>query len=137
MEVDGNPDNIPQLDGCGKKEVSSDDEEDEDESAAEEEDREGDGDDDDEEECTDDNDNNDEVCCPEDQCDCLPPESCHNLGHLLWYTEQQPLTPDEPPNNDCSLCSRSMEPGEAVQACTYCHFAKCSECIRGAAMGQD
>ena len=41
VEVDGNPDNIPQLDGCGKKEVSSDDEDDEDESAATEEEMEG------------------------------------------------------------------------------------------------
>ena len=152
--VDGSPENIPQLDGCGKKDVSSDGEDDEDESSAEEEDNDSfeeendekgesdeateSRDDDDEEECTDDNDSDDEACCPEGQCVCLPPEGCQVLEPaFIVTTKQQPLTPDEPPDNDCSLCSRCMEPGEAILACAYCHFEKCNECIRGAAVGQD
>ena len=79
---------------------------------------------DDEEECDD-----DEPCCPE----------CHHqhndlLGHcekLVKLVNWKPLTPDI----DCSLCSRPMEPGEAILACTYCCFAKCSECIRGGGQG--
>ena len=94
-------------------------------------------DDDDEEECTDDDDkDDDEACCPEGQCVCLPPESCHNL-ETMEISKQQPLTRDEPPDDDCNLCIRSMEPGEAILACSYCHFAKCNECIRGAARVQD
>ena len=33
------------------------------------------------------------------------------------------------------LCSRPMEPGEAILAGTHCRLAKCSECIRSAALG--
>ena len=121
--------------GENDEKVKSDDataSEDEEESEVEEEsegetdsgdEEDGDGDDDDdEEECTDGNDNDDEAYCPG-----LSPDGCH----VLVIAEPQPLTLDEPPDIDCSLCSRHMEPGEAILACAHCRFEKCSECIRG------
>ena len=74
---------------------------------------------DDEDECTE-----DEPCCPE----------CHHhftRESNLVIGEPDPLSPDLPLDNDCSLCSRLMEPGEAILSCINCRFEKCSECIRG------
>ena len=51
----------------------------------------------------------------EDDDDC-----CHQMV---------PDVPSEPPDNDCDSCGRLMSRGEAMQACKFCGFDICSECI--------